>query len=180
MINQRRHQGFSTPSYLLRNLKTNTLSIRNERDLRKFEGDINPNTVPTESPTLDPDDAEECINSITVGIMKRSNGRGAEETERQSPARARERASGVKNEPTTEETSVAGASTTAGSSKPKRNICWSKTIEIIRLEEPHPISSFSLHHHFASRPRAPRKDKNELVVRNKEKIPDKGDEESQG
>ena len=133
VINQRTHQGFSTPSYLLRNLKTDTLTIRNERDLRRFEGDKNTNPVPTEDPELDPDDAEECVYSITVGIMKRRNGQGAEETKRQSPARARERASGVKNEPTTEETSVAGVSTTAGSSKPKRNICWSKTIEIIRI-----------------------------------------------
>ena len=178
MINQRTHQGFSTPSYLLRNLKTDTLIIRNERDLRKFEGDINPNTVPTESPTLDPDDAEECVYSITVGIMKRRNEQGAEEAEKQSPARAKERASGVKREPTAEETSVAGVSTTAGSSKPKRCICWSKTIEIIRLEEPHPVSNFSLHHHFASRPRILRRKKDEPVVRNKEKIPDEGDEES--
>ena len=74
VINQRTHQGFSTPSYLLRNLKTDTLIIRNERDLRKFEGDIDPNAVPTESPTLDPDDTEECVYSIMVGIMKQRNG----------------------------------------------------------------------------------------------------------
>ena len=178
MINQRRHQGFSTPSYLLRNLKKDTLIIRNERDLRKFEGDVDPNVVPTESPTLDPDDAKECVYSITVGIMKQRNEQGAEKAERQSPARARERESGVKREPTAKEPSVAGVSTTAGSSNTKRSIYCSKTVEIIRLEEPHPLSNFSLHHHFASRPRIICRKKNEPVVRNKEKIPDEGDEES--
>ena len=178
VINQRRHQGFSTPSYLLRNLKTDTLIIRNERDLRKFEGDIDSNTVPTESPTLDPDDAEECVYSITVGIMKQRKGQSADKAEKQSPARARERKSEDKREPTAEEPSVAGVSATAGSSKPKRSLCWSKTIEIIRLEEPHPLSSFSLHHHFASRPRIIRKKKDEPVVRDKEEIPDEDNEEN--
>ena len=40
VVNQRKHQGFDTPSYLLRNLKTGTLTTRNERDIRKFTGDV--------------------------------------------------------------------------------------------------------------------------------------------
>ena len=60
VVNQRKHQGFDTPSYLLRNLKTGT---RNERDIRKFAGDAD---TTTESTT----EAHDNVNSILTGIMK--------------------------------------------------------------------------------------------------------------
>ena len=66
VVNQRKHQGFDTPSYLLRNLKTGTLTTRNERDKRKFAGDID--TTPTENT----DEAQDSVNSIITGIMKQS------------------------------------------------------------------------------------------------------------
>ena len=39
IVNQRKHAGFDTPSYLLKNMNTGTLTCRNERDIRKFAGD---------------------------------------------------------------------------------------------------------------------------------------------
>ena len=102
VINQRRHQGFATPSYLLRNLSTDTLIIRNERDLRKFEGDVDPNTNPTESPTPDLDDAEECVNNITVGIMKQRTEQNADKAEKSPPGRAEESRTEDKSEPFSE------------------------------------------------------------------------------
>ena len=48
VVNQRKHQGFDTPSYLLRNLKTGTLTTRNERNIRKFAGDVD--TPPRRKP----------------------------------------------------------------------------------------------------------------------------------
>ena len=39
--NQRKHQGFDTPSYLLKNLKSGILTTRNEIDIQKFSGDAN-------------------------------------------------------------------------------------------------------------------------------------------
>lgn len=51
------------PSYLLKNLKTGTLTTRNERDIRKFAGD---EAVPTENAY----NAPESINNVITGIMK--------------------------------------------------------------------------------------------------------------
>ena len=39
VVNQRQHQGFDTPSYLLRYSKSGSLTTRNERDIRRFPGD---------------------------------------------------------------------------------------------------------------------------------------------
>ena len=38
---QRKHQGFDTLSYVLKNLNTGTTTTRNERDIRKFPGNAN-------------------------------------------------------------------------------------------------------------------------------------------
>ena len=65
-MNQRKHQGFDTPSYLLKNLKTGTLTTRNERDIRKFAGDED---IATENAYKTP----ESINNVIMGIMKAPN-----------------------------------------------------------------------------------------------------------
>ena len=36
VVNQRQHQGFDTPSYLLKYSKSGSLTTRNERDIRRF------------------------------------------------------------------------------------------------------------------------------------------------
>ena len=59
---QRKHQGFDTPSYVLKNLKSGTLTTWNERDIRKFPGDAN-QTADTPN---DPAD----IGKVITGIMK--------------------------------------------------------------------------------------------------------------
>ena len=48
--NQRKHQGFDTPSYLLKNLKSGILTTRNKRDIRKFPGNANQTTDTTGDP----------------------------------------------------------------------------------------------------------------------------------
>ena len=63
VINQRKHQGFDTPSYLLKNLKTGTLTTRNKRDIRKFAGDEDTTTENT-------NEAPDNVNSVVTGIMK--------------------------------------------------------------------------------------------------------------
>ena len=59
---QRKHQGFDTPSYLLRNLTTGTTTTRNERDIRKFPGDAD-QTADTTSMSADSE-------NVITGIMK--------------------------------------------------------------------------------------------------------------
>ena len=147
--------------------------------MRKFEGDIDPNTIPTESPTPDLDDAEECVNNITVGIMKQRTEQNADKAEKSPPGRAEESRTEDKSEPAAQEPSVREFASVPSSPKPKRSLCWSKTIEIIRLEEPHPRSSFSLHQHFASRPRIIRKKKDEPMVRDKEEISNENSKKDQ-
>ena len=180
VINQRWHQGFTTPSYLLRNLKTGTLTMRNERDIRKFEGDNNLTTPPTRNPTDDPHDAEESVNNITVGIMKQRTEQRADKTEKLLLGRAEESNIEDKSGPTTQEASVTDSSWIPVNLVNPRSLCWSKTIKIIRFEEPHAQSSYSLHEHFASRPRIQRIRKDEPVVRDKEKISDEDSQEDQG
>ena len=65
VVNQHKHQGFDTPSYLLKNLKNGTLTTRNERDIRKFTGDV-------DTPTESTNEAYGNINSAIMGIMKQS------------------------------------------------------------------------------------------------------------
>ena len=111
--------------------------------------------------------------------MKQRTEQNADKAEKPLPARAKERKTEDKREPTAEEPSVKGVTTVPSSSKPKRSLCWSKTIEIIRLQEPHPLSSFSLHHHFTSRPRIIRKKKDESMVGDKEEIPNENSKKDQ-
>ena len=59
---QRKHQGFDTPSYLLRNLTTGTTTTRNERDIRKFPGDADQ--------TANIADAPADTENVITGIMK--------------------------------------------------------------------------------------------------------------
>ena len=60
--NQRKHQGFDTLSYMLKNSKSGSLTTRNKRDIRKFPGDTNQTADTTENP------AE--ADKVITGIMK--------------------------------------------------------------------------------------------------------------
>ena len=60
--NQRKHQGFDTQSYMLKNLKSGTWTTKNERDIQKFPGDANQ----TADTLNDPADTDRVI----TGIMK--------------------------------------------------------------------------------------------------------------
>ena len=61
---QRKHQGFDTPSYLLRNLTTGTTTTRNERDIWKFPGDADQTASMTDTPADS--------GNVTTSIMKRN------------------------------------------------------------------------------------------------------------
>ena len=71
---QRKHQGFDTPSYLLRNLTTGTTTTRNERDIRKFPGDADQ--------TANMPDTPADSGNATTSIMKRNE--WVEDSDRQT------------------------------------------------------------------------------------------------
>ena len=59
------YQSTETPSFLLKNLKSRTLTTRNEKDIRKFLGDTDNTTEGTEN-------APGNVNNVIMGIMKQS------------------------------------------------------------------------------------------------------------
>ena len=73
---QRKHHGFDTPSYVLKNLSTGTTTTRNERDIRKIPGNVN-QTADTANMLVDTENA-------IAGIMKQNT--CMSDTERQETA----------------------------------------------------------------------------------------------
>ena len=111
--------------------------------------------------------------------MKQRTEQNTDKAEKSPPGRVEESRTEDKSEPAAQEPSVREVATVPSSPKPKRSLCWSKTIEIIRLEEAHPHSSFSLHQHFTSRPRIIRAKKDEPMVRDKEEISNENSKKDQ-
>ena len=126
----------------------------------------------------DPDDAEESVNNVTVGIMKQSTEQAADKADPSLPGRAEESKPEVKSGPTEPETSVSALPGLPINLVLPRSICWSKTIEVIYFEQPQ--ATYSLHEYFTSRPRPEPVRNNEPVVSNKEEIPDEDSQEDQG
>ena len=61
---QRKHQGFDTPSYFLKNISTGTTTTRNERDIRRYPRDANQ--------TDDATDITADTEKVITGIMKQN------------------------------------------------------------------------------------------------------------
>ena len=138
-MNQRKHQGFDTPSYLLKNLKTGTLTTRNKRDIRKFAGDEG---VVTENAY----EAPESINNIITGIMKAPKyaESGPDNAGPSQPGRDIESRTPDIKEPQEPDTSVVSSTVLP------LTVHWSKAIEVIYFDEPQVQSTYSLHQYFAS------------------------------
>ena len=153
VVNQRKHAGFDTPSYLLKNLNTGTLTCRNERDIRKFAGD-------EDTATENADETPVTINKVSLSIMKtnKSANSNADTAESSEPDR--------RSESGTQDIREGGGHSTTVSDNPlKKEVHWAKAIEVINFEEKSIRSTFSLQRCFALRPK-----RDEPLASNKEAI----------
>ena len=155
IMNQRKHAGFDTPSYLLKNMNTGTLTCRNERDIRKFAGD-------EDTATENAYETPETVNKVSVGIMKaqKTADSGPDNADTSEPGRQRESGTQDKKERSKHSTSVTDPPS-------HRGVHWAKAIEVINFEENSIRSTFSLQRCFALRPK-----KDEPMASNKEAVLD--------
>ena len=154
-MNQRKHAGFDTPSYLLKNMNTGTLTCRNERDIRKFAGD-------EDTATENAYETPETVNKVSMGIMKaqKNADSGPDNADTSEPGHQRESETQDKKERSEHSTSVTVPPS-------HRGVHWAKAIEVINFEESSIRSTFSLQRCFASRPK-----KDEPVASHKETVHD--------
>ena len=174
---QRKHQGFDTPSFLLRNLTTGTTTTWNERDIRKFPGDAN-QTADTTNMSADSE-------NVITGIMKHNECMKDPDSQtadiREQSGRS---TSGISTAHIDTDSHSSFSPETYYSSESKEtfeeqvcslevpgHIAWAKEIQVIYYQEPQVRSVQKLLHHFANRPR-----RNEHLEQRQEEAEDEAGE----
>ena len=157
---QRKHQGFYTPSYLLRNLTTGTTTTRNERDIRKFPGDADQ--------TADAADTSADTENVITGIMKHNEcmkGPGnqtadnGEQSGRSTDSISTAHTDSDSHSSFSPETYYSSSESKetfedqACTAEAPGHIAWAREIQVIYYQEPQVRSVHKLLHHFATRPR---------------------------
>ena len=177
---QRKHQGFETPSSLLRNLTTGTTTTRNERDIRKFPGDADQ--------IADAAETSADTENVITGIMKHNEcmkGLGnqtadnGEQSGRSTNSISTAHTDSDSHSSFSPETYYSSESTETFeeqvcSLEVPGHIAWAKEIQVIYYQEPQVRSVQKLLHHFANRPR-----RNEHLEQRQEEAEDEAGEGNQ-
>ena len=143
---QRKHQGFDTPSYVLKNISTGTTTTRIQRDIRRFPGDAN-QTADATNITAD-------TEKVITGIMKQNEcmkDPESQETADNTEQSARGESSGAGINPAHTDTSSHSSllpevchpsfrsptfEDQACSLQAQGPIAWAKTVQVIYYQEP--------------------------------------------
>ena len=135
VMDQRKHQGFDTLSYVLINLKSRTVTTWNERDLRKFPAEANQ----TADTLNDPADTDRVITWIMKQdeCMKAPKSiERADGTEPYGSAHGEQSTDqGIKTAHTPE-ADIHILLACALTVNPHGSVSWAKTIQVIYFEEP--------------------------------------------